>query len=265
MADWFWGAAVAVAVGLLGSLLSHVLATHARRSELAESRTQVRREAVYFEAMDYFDRRLKSLQKRAIEPWLRVEGVEGSGVLGRLEIVAGKEVIELTSAYLNELDLALISISSDTNNLYLLKLRLDALVESVANVRAAKDWWLRTARELSLNRDDRSDKAREAVLAAQTSVEEREEEVRAHFDVYQQAYLSVVEKLHEKAPELTACQSRLAAAIRDELGMPSVPFLIDDAKRRAQEFYFTAKAHIDEQRRQLDDLIAKGGESSSSE
>lgn len=254
-----------MAVGLIGSWLSHVLTTNARRRELAESRTQGRREAVYFEAMDYFDRRLKSLQKRTIEPWLPVEDVGGSGVLGRLEIVAGKEVIDLTSAYLNELDLALISLSPHINNLYLLKLKLNELVESVGRIRASKDWWISTAREFALSRDERAGKAQETVRAAQTSLEERQAEVRAHFDVYQQAYLSVVEKLHGKAPELTACQSRLAAAIRYELGMPSVPFLIDDAKRRAQDFYFTAKAHIDGQRRHLHELIANGGESGSSE
>ncbi|MFA5552502.1 MAG: hypothetical protein WDA03_12915 [Trueperaceae bacterium] len=265
MADWFWGATVAVAVGLLGSLVSHFLATKARRKELAESRTQVRREAVYFEAMDYFDRRLKSLQKRTTQPWLPVEEVEGSGVLGRLQIVAGKEVIELTSAYLNEIDLALISLSSEVNSLYLLKVRLDELMESVSRVRDAKDWWSRTAHEFAISGDNRLGKAREETLNAQTSLEKRQEEVRAHFGLYQRTYLSVVEKLHRKAPGLTACQSRLAVAIREELGMPSVLFLIDDAKERAQDFYLVAKSHIDEQRRQLDDLIANGGEGSPSE
>lgn len=265
MADWFWGAAVAVAVGLIGSWFSHALDANARRRELAESRTQGRRESVYFEAMDYFDRRLKSLQKRTTQPWLPVEDVEGSGVLGRLEIVAGREVIELTSAYLNELDLALISLSSEVNSLYLLKVGLDELMESVARVRDAKDLWLRTAHEFAISGDKRLGKAQEAALDAQASLEKRQREVWAHFGVYQRTYLSIVEKLHGKAPELTACQSRLAAAIRDELGMPSVPFLIDDAKRRAQDFYFVAKTHIDEQRRQLDDLVAKGSESSFSQ
>lgn len=241
MLELILGAVIAGIVGLASSLVMHGLSTRARRKELAESRMQDRREAVYFETMDYLAGRIGAIHRFAMEPWSLKIPDENPGTLGRLELVAGGDVLREARSLLNAIDAVGMTLAIPSLQIVSLKNRVTALEELIKSRRILKTEWLEIARNFAVSGDhDRSSVAGDKARSAQELVDELTKNLQTlHFEVLE-AHYELLASYVEVLPATSEAQAQLSIAIRKELSIPTERIQFRNSARQSADIALNA-------------------------
>lgn len=235
MPEWLGGTLVGGFLTLITSAVLQWLSVKAHREDQRESRQQNRREAVYFEAMDYFAARISDLQRFALKPWESVDRGVSPGTLGRLELVAGSEVLREARRLTKTIGDSYIAVSTLSPSVVAAKSLLDTFAGSIDVRREQVQAWLDAARNLAIDEHhDRASLAADNALRAQDAVEEIGRRHKLAAIELGERHFELLTEVVKSLPDLAASQSQLAVAIRSELGVPGTPSsLADESKQDA--------------------------------